>query len=147
MRRQAENRTDSSLHAEMLIQTTDGPVEHDGKHFSPGGSGDSFVSSDPKEVAAFFKRQCLTGGFSVQYAVNRETREVVHILKKGKLAQRDVKPLIAEGFDEWTFSWCWAPDHFRFPDGEIVKVARKIDASPVATTREAYRWGKALGRI
>ena len=146
MRRDIANRTDPSRNAEMLVATSDGPIKFEDKSFSAGGSGDSFVSTDPAAVRDFLKGNCLTGGFSVQFAVNNATREVVELFKKGRVSMRDVKPLIAKGFDEWTFSWAWAPSFFRFSDGSIVAVSEKIDLSPRATTREAFRWRHALGR-
>jgi hypothetical protein len=131
----------------MLIQTSDGPIRFAGKTFSPGKSSDSLISSDARDVRDFFAGNCLTGGFSLQFAINRESREVVELFKKGRIAQRDVKELIARGFTEWSFSWAWAPGHFLFPDGTIVTVAEKIDLSPKETTVDALRFGVALGTI
>lgn len=67
----------------------------------------ALASSDPAEVVAFLKRAGTTGGFSITYAVNPTTGDVVEVFKRGKPVQRDVKPLIANGFTEWHFSWCW----------------------------------------
>lgn len=150
MRDHEKNRTDPARHAEMLIVVSDSSertILHEGKHYAPGGSSDTLVSSDPKLIAAFLKDQCLTMGFTVQFAINPETREVIKLLKQGKIAQRDVRELVEAGFTEWTFSWCWAPEHFRFPDGSIERVSGEIDLTPTKTLREAIRWGKATGRI
>jgi len=122
----------------MLVKTTSG--YRDG-----GNAKDTLVSSDPREIVKFFKGNCQTAGFTVQYAGNAETGEVVELFKKGRLAQKDVKPLIAEGFTVWTFSWCWAPDTFEWYGENRVTVSRKIDCSPKATTRTAMAYGRALG--
>jgi hypothetical protein len=123
-------------YATMLIRTTSGLRE--------AGCQDEIFSEAPRAIAEFFKGNRLCAGFSTQYAVNPRTREVVEIFKKGKLAQRDIKPLLAEGFTVWSFSWAWAPDTFRI-EGETVKVSRTIDVTPRATSKAAAAYGRALG--
>lgn len=161
MRDRAKNRTDPARHAEMLISVSvENPseetlrkiaagriVEHEGKHYAPGGASDSLVSTDPRVIAAFLQAQCLTMGFTTQFAINPRTREIVKLFKKGKVAQRDVRELARAGFSEWSFSWTWSPEYFRFPDGRIERVSGEIDLTPTKTLREAIRWGKAMGRI
>jgi len=122
----------------MLVKTTEG--YRDG-----GNARDTLFSMNAKDVVAHFKGNCLTGGFSVQYAGNPETGEVVELFRKGRICQRDVKGLIADGFKVWTYSWCWAPDTFEWADGRRVTVERKIDCSPKDTTRTAMAYGRALG--
>lgn len=123
-------------YATMLIRTTSG--------LRDGECQDELSSTDPREVVAFLKGNRTLMGFSTQYAINPETLEIVEVFKKGKLAQRDVKPLIEQGFSAWEFSWAWAPDTFRI-GGEIVKVSRTIDITPRKTTQAAAAFGRALG--
>jgi hypothetical protein len=102
----------------------------------------NLTSSDPAAVAAHMQRNSLTMGFSVQFAVNRSTGEVVQIIKKGKLCRRDVAPLIAQGFDEWLYSWAFSGKRFRLDDGREVKLARVID---LMTRADVAPWARAMG--
>jgi hypothetical protein len=86
----------------------------------------NLVSTNAKEVVAFLKKSGLTGGFSVNFAVNPETREVVEVFKKGHPAQRDIKPLIEQGFTEFLFSWAFSGKTFEV-DGVEVLLSRTID--------------------
>jgi polyhydroxyalkanoate synthesis regulator phasin len=81
------------------------------------------TSTNTKEVVEFLKSNCTTAGFSVQYAVNPQTKKAIEIFKKGKLTQKEVKPLIEEGFIEFHYSWAWASKRFKMESGEIVEAA------------------------
>jgi hypothetical protein len=106
--------------------------------------GNSLVSTNAKAIKEFAARDFATMGMRFMYAVNHESRKVVQLVKTGnKFAQRDVKPLLAEGFTEWALPYM-APKHWRFPDGEIVKLAGTVDCSPVETTRKALAFSGIL---
>jgi hypothetical protein len=80
------------------------------------------TSTDIKEIVEFLRGNCTTAGFSVQYAVNPQTKKVIEIFKKGKPAQKDIKPLVEMGFVEFHYSWTWASKRFKIADsGEIVE--------------------------
>jgi len=148
-----EHRTDPSIHVTGMTtvnienrtedterRIADGTIVvlGDGSHglMECGGNSLSF-SIDPKEIRDFAATDFATMGMRFMYAVNHETREVVRLAKTGnKFAQRDVKPLIAKGFTEWSLPYM-APKNWRFTDGEIVQISGDIDCSPVATTRKA----------
>lgn len=87
---------------------------------------DALVSTDPKEIVRFLKGNTTTAGFSIQFAVNPTTKQVVEIFKKGKLIQRDVKPLIDAGFNEFHFSWAFAGKNWKLDDGTVVQ-AKTLD--------------------
>jgi hypothetical protein len=153
----SENKTDPAIHARMVTVKDDAPedpaeafekygvYEKDGKWVSPLGCQNSLVSTDVKEIVSFFKEMCMTMGFFIGFAINPEKKEVAHIVRKGRLCQRDVKRLLSDGYSEWSYSWAWAPKTFKFPEGDIVTVSVEYDLSPAATTREAIRWGRAIG--
>jgi hypothetical protein len=130
-----ENRTEDTERriADSTIVVCDG--EPDRGLMECGGN--SLVSTDPKAIKEFAALDFATMGMRFMYAVNHETRQVVRLVKTGnKFAQRDVKPLIAKGFTEWSLPYM-APKHWRFTDGEIVKLSGEVDCSPVETTRKA----------
>lgn len=101
-------------------------LDNDGNIVERARNCDFLSSSNPKEVADFFKKNCTTGGFTVQYARNPQTNEIMEIFKKGRLIQRDIKPVLAAGFTEFAFSWAWAPKFFEV-DGQKVQVTKKLD--------------------
>ena len=117
----------------MMVQTTEG--------FN-ASKCQSVESNDPKVVANFLKGNCLTAGFSIQFAVNPATRTIVEIIKNGKLVQRDLKPLIEAGFTVFMYSWAWAPKHFQFEDGQMVEVSKTVDLVKLA---DVLPWKGLLG--
>lgn len=107
---------------QMLIQTSDKGLR--------ACSTRNIESSDPKAVVDHLKKGGLTGGISISFAVNKATGEVVEILKKGYICQRDIKPLVAGGFSEWFYSWAFAGKTFQLDDGSQVTLSRTIDLVP-----------------
>ena len=119
---------------QMLILTSDRGLVATRTH--------NLVSSDAKEICDFLKNSGLTAGFSIQYAVHRDGR-VVEVIKKGKLCQRDLKPLIEAGFGEWIFSWAFAGKKFRLDDGRVVE-REELDLVKV---KDVLPWARAFGQV
>jgi len=105
------------------------------------GCNENLISADPKAIAAFLKRNRTTGGFTIQYAFHRTKHVVVEIFKKGKVVQRDIAALIAEGFDEWQWNWAWAGESFQFADGTLVTKGktREEKAQKAALTADTWK--------
>lgn len=97
----------------MMIRTTEGLCDAKAKVFE---------TDDAKIASAFLKQSSKTAGFSITYAINKETKTVVKIFKKGKPCARDLKPLINQGFRFWMYSWIWEGKKFEI-DGEIVTLS------------------------
>lgn len=94
------------------------------------GCQNSLVSRDPKEIAKFFQGNCKTAGFTTQFAIDQSTKRVANIFKKGKLCQKDIKPLLDQGYTEWSYSWAWSPKTFKLPTGEIISKTGYISLVP-----------------
>lgn len=107
--------------------------------------GDTFacISSDPAEVVAFLARGGTTGGFSISYAVNPATGEVVELFKKGKPVQRDVKPLLAAGYTEWHFDWAFAGKNWKV-NGADATSFRVLDFTK---WKDIAPWARAFGYV
>lgn len=112
-----------------------------GEKFETAGCAENLVSTNPKEIVKFLKRNRTVMGFTLQYGFHRTKRVVVEIHKKGRLVQRDIKSLLAQGFDEWQFNWAWAGHSFRFADGTIVKKpqSRREKAENAALETNAWK--------
>ena len=93
-----------------------------------------------KEAVAHAAKSGTTAGFSINYAVNPATLEVVEVFKSGKPCQRDVKPLIAAGFTVWAYSWAFAPKTL-WIDGQECPV-QKLD---LTTHNDIAPWARAFG--
>lgn len=104
----------------------------------------NLTSADVRAVTAHLQRNGLTMGFSVQFAVHPGKGEVVEVMKKGKLVQRDVRPLVEAGFTEWLYSWAFSGKRFRLSDGREVGIARKLD---LIKTVDLLPWARAFGYI
>lgn len=117
----------------MLIQTTAGM--HDARTHN-------LESSDPKAVVEFLKKGGLTAGFSISFAVNKATGQVVRIMKGGHLCQRDIKPLLEKGFTEFLFSWAFSGKNFRLETGAVVQ-AKTLD---LVTREDLHPWRSAFGQ-
>lgn len=100
-------------------------------------------SVNPKEIVAHLRKGGTTAGFSISFAVNHATGEVIEVFKKGHVNQKDVKPLIEAGFSEWFFSWAFATKNFLLADGRQVKLGRKLD---LVKTEDILVWAKAFGK-
>lgn len=130
----------------MLCETRDDGsnneklVRRDGKCFYQS-TCQTFESTDLKAIVAFLKGNCTTGGFSIQFAVRASDRTVVEVMKKGKLCQGDIKALVADGYTEWLFSWCWSPKHFMV-QGQVVPLTRVVD---LVKTRDILPYARAFG--
>lgn len=118
----------------MLVQTTESLRDANAR---------TFISTSPKEVATFFKGNMATGGFTLNYAINPNTLSVVKIFKKGKIVQKDVKPLIEQGYDHWLYSWCFAGENFEI-GGKIVPLDKVID---LTTLKDVAPWARAFGYL
>lgn len=119
----------------MLIQTREGP--------HPVRTQNAACKT-AAEVVAHCKRNSATMGFTVQFAVNPERGEVIEVIRKGKLVQRDVKALVEAGFSEWLYSWAFAGKTFRLPDGREVPITHKLD---LIKTAEVLPWARAFGYL
>jgi hypothetical protein len=124
--------TDNTAFAQMLIQTTEGFRE---------ARTHSIQSVSLKDIVAHVRKGGLTAGFSITHAVNPDTQSVVCVMKKGHLAQRDLKTLVANGYREWHYSWAWSGKRWRFVDGTEVDAA-DID---LIKNSELRPWARAFG--
>lgn len=118
----------------MMIQTSDRGLVETRTH--------SLISTDPRAIVAHAKKAGMTAGFSLLTAVNRETGRVVVLMKDGYFAQRDLAPWLAQGFNEWVYSWAFSGDHYNLPGFGIVKAEK---ASKIARAT-MQRWARAFGQ-
>lgn len=118
--------------AKMLVSTTEG---------FRAARTHVLVSTDVAAIQAHAKKGGTTMGFSVTYAVNPTSKEVVKLMKHGDLCQRDIKPYAEQGFSEWHFSWAFSADTWEFEDGTRVN-ARSHDLIP---RKAVAPWARALG--
>lgn len=119
----------------MLIQTTEG-FRDTRTH--------NVVTDDVKVATKHLQKNGTTAGFTVQFAVNPTTGEVIEVFKAGKVCQRDVKPLIAAGFREFFYSWAFAGKTFRLDDGREVKLSRTLDLTKI---KDILPWARAFGQV
>ena len=77
-----------------------------------------------KELSDFFKGNCTTAGYSINYLTNGT--EIIEVVKKGRLVQRDLKELFLQGFTNGFFSWAWAPKRFLI-NGQMLEVSKTIN--------------------
>ena len=103
----------------MIIRTSDGERYYDPKVTQ---------ANTLKELADFFKRNCTTGGYSINYLTNGQ--EVIELVKKGKIIQRDIKELFEQGYTTGFFSWAWAPKNFEI-NGTRVSISKVINNIPI----------------
>lgn len=102
-------------------------------------------STDAKTIVAHAARQFRTMGFCFLYAIKGSS--VVSLMKRGHFAQRDVRALVAEGYNEWCYSSVFSCKTFMLADGSIVETEQQIDCSPRETTAAALQLGRAMGML
>jgi hypothetical protein len=104
----------------------------------------NLVSTDIRALVAHLGagKNCKTMGFSIQFAANHQTGEVIEIVKSGYLCQRDIRPLVEAGFTEWFYSWAFSGKEFVLPDGRQVALRGVVD---LMKTADVIAWWRALG--
>ena len=115
---------------QMLVRTTEGLRPHD-LYMA--------ICDTPKQAVEHCRHNHTTMGFTIQYALNPSTRQCVEIVKEGKLCQRDIKQLMADGFTVFAYSGCFAAKQFQF-DGHPCALVKTIDL----TGNLGDHWCKAL---
>jgi len=105
---------------------------------------DYINSNDPVKVTEFLKKNCVTAGFSVQYAYNPETKHIIEIFKKGRVGSRVVKKLIEYGYTEYLYSWAFATKTFKLSDGTTVVIDKK-NLLDLTTMEDIRPWARAFG--
>lgn len=118
--------------ATMLVHTTEGLRDARTR---------VLVSESAKDVIAHARKGGLTAGFSISFEVHPTKNLVVQIMKSGHLTQKDIKPLLAEGFTEWHYSWAFSGSKFRTEDGTIVDVIKVEKLDPLHLSQ----WLRAFG--
>jgi hypothetical protein len=104
----------------------------------------NIFSGDAKLIVSFIKKWgMLTHGYQIVYAVRGY--EVVELMKRGYIAQKDLKPLLEMGFMEFFISNTFATKLFLHSDGKQTELVKSLEANPKAITAHAYQMRGLFG--